>query len=84
MKELDKRIVCVKFQTCSDIATARAARLKKMIYKIKTGRRTQKSAAKDPKILAGCFFNPQNVYFEVCMVRSKVVCFVNYANGHVR
>ena len=27
MKELDKRIVCVKFQTCSDIATARAARL---------------------------------------------------------
>ena len=36
-----------------------------MIYKIKIGRRTQKSAADDPKILAGCFFNPQNVYFEV-------------------
>ena len=27
MKELDKRIECVKFQTCSDIGTARAARL---------------------------------------------------------
>jgi hypothetical protein len=51
-----------------------------MIYKIKIGRRTQKSAADDPKILAGCFFNPQNVYFEVCMVRAKVVCFMNYAN----
>ena len=50
-----------------------------MIYKIKIGRRTQKSAAVDPKILAGCFFNPQNVYFKVCMVRAKVVCFMNYA-----
>ena len=50
-----------------------------MIYKIKIGRRTQKSAADDPKILAGCFFNPQNVYFEVCMVRAKVVFFMNYA-----
>ena len=27
MKELDKRMLCVKFQTCGDIATARAARL---------------------------------------------------------
>jgi hypothetical protein len=72
MKELDKRIVCVKFQTCSDIATARAARLKKMIYKIKTGRRTQKSAAKDPKILAGCFFNPQNVYLKYAWSEAKL------------
>ena len=54
-----------------------------MIFKIKIGRRTQKSAADDPKILAGCFFNPQNVYFEVCMVRAKVVCFMNYANVYV-
>ena len=54
-----------------------------MIYKIKIGRRTQKSAADDPKILAGCFFNPQNVYFEVCMVRAKVVCFMNYANIYI-
>ena len=54
-----------------------------MIYKIKIGRRTQKSAADDPKILAGCFFNPQNVYFEVCMVRAKVVCFMNYANVNI-
>ena len=54
-----------------------------MIYKIKIGRRTQKSAADDPKILAGCFFNPQNVYFEVCMVRAKVVCFMNYASAYI-
>ena len=55
-----------------------------MIFKIKIGRRTQKSAAEDPKILAGFFFNPQNVYFEVCMVRAKVVCFMNYAIKHRR
>ena len=53
-----------------------------MIYKRKIGQRTQKSAADDPKILAGCFSNPQNVYFEVCMVRAKVVCFMNYASVH--
>ena len=53
-----------------------------MIYKIKIGRRTQKSAADDPK-MAGCFFNPKNVYFEVCMVRAKVVFFMNYANLHI-
>ena len=50
-----------------------------MIYKIKIGHRTQKLAANNPKILAGCFFNPQNVYFEVCIVRARVVCFMNYA-----
>ena len=62
IKELDKRMLFVKFQTCSDIATARAARLnlgkKNMIYKIKIGQRTQKSAADDPNILAGFFFKP--------------------------
>ena len=55
-----------------------------MIYKSKSGQRTQKSAADNPKILAGCFFNPQNVYFEVCMVRAKVVCFMNNANPYTQ
>ena len=48
---------------------------KNMICKNKIGRHTQKPAADDPKILEGCFFEPQNVYFEVCMVKAKVVFY---------
>ena len=33
--------------------------------------------------LRSCFFNLQNVYFEVCMVRAKVVCFMNYTSEHI-